>query len=868
MEPRLDADALAAAIADGAPVDWDALVARAATPTEQMRLARFALLARVCGVHAGADARGEGDSSVDDTPEYRPGDSWGNLRIVERLAAGTFGTVYRAHDPALARDVALKILSLPASTDGQALEAVKEGRLLARVRHPNVVTVYGADQRDGRVGVWMELVEGDTLEAEVTRRGALPADELIQIARQMTSALAAVHGAGVLHRDIKTQNVMREGRDGRVVLTDFSAGRERGGVTGMAPWPATLAGSPLYLAPELLEGSAASEQSDLYALGVCLYRLATGRFPVDGESLMGLTHAHRGRKGRSLGDGTALGSLLPRLLAAKPAERPASAEVLLRDLEAWCRQGRQPRTRARLVATTLVSGFVIVACMALVAVGSNDSTVPPGAGKTAQGAAGVPVTTASDEARHLHALAEARLIEVDWWHINDKRVLLDEVDRWLERAIILDHSFASAWLLRARSAEARHAPYTDGTPRTGRPHEAIASVERALALSSRAPRAERAAIQGYLHRLRADSEPNRRDDLRASAAAYEEVLHHVPGDYWALVELERLYVRLQQQENADRIAIRGVRVHPQSARLAEAAANVYLLRRDRVRLRQVAYGALAAAQPHAFRSFGEYNRCLGQLLMWEFRDASLDGDVSRKHDVLHRLARTHFQPGQDVVAFVLATGFEDLGRFDDARVWASAISAERQRAFKIALINARQERWAELGRQIRPGGVATDDLLRRFAFMYIYAGWLDDAERLLALYRSGRVPSAWLLRQEFEATLRLAQGRPEEALAVFTPMLLDEGAPRLRMHENVARARLQTGDTAGAVTVLERIYRLSDASPGGRGYDWLLCVTLLAEVYRDAGRLEEAAQAASTVRHYLTLADADNPFAPRLAQLP
>jgi len=150
-EDRTALDDLAAAVADGADVDWTALTARAETPQDQERIARFALLARIADVHAAAsdDAGPVSGGGFARLPAYAPGDDWGPLRIVELLGAGTFGTVYRAHDATLARDVALKIFHLPASGERPGVDAVAEGRLLARVRHPHVVSVYGAEQYDG-----------------------------------------------------------------------------------------------------------------------------------------------------------------------------------------------------------------------------------------------------------------------------------------------------------------------------------------------------------------------------------------------------------------------------------------------------------------------------------------------------------------------------------------------------------------------------------------------------------------------------------------------------------------------------------------------------------------------------------------------
>ena len=154
------------------------------------------------------------------------------------------------------------------------------------MRHPNVVTVYGAERINGRVGVWMEFVHGRTLEDELREHGAFALDRVVLIAVELGDALAAVHRAGLLHRDVKTQNVMRD-RDGRLLLTDFGGGEllESGAA-------AAAVGTPLYAAPEVVDGQPATRQSDIYSLGVLLYRLATGRYPVEGRTLDEVRAAH------------------------------------------------------------------------------------------------------------------------------------------------------------------------------------------------------------------------------------------------------------------------------------------------------------------------------------------------------------------------------------------------------------------------------------------------------------------------------------------------------------------------------------------------------------------------------------------------
>src|SRR5262249_42154281 len=134
-----------------------------------------------------------------------------------------------------------------------------EGRLLARIRHTNVVCVHGVAVHEQRVGLWMELVRGATLEEQLARNGPLSAREAALIGIDLCRALAAIHGAGLIHRDVKAQNVMRED-GGRIVLMDLGTGREADSrVVGGAP---ELAGTPLYLAPEIFVGSPASARTD------------------------------------------------------------------------------------------------------------------------------------------------------------------------------------------------------------------------------------------------------------------------------------------------------------------------------------------------------------------------------------------------------------------------------------------------------------------------------------------------------------------------------------------------------------------------------------------------------------------------------
>lgn len=276
LDPQLAA--VAAAILDGAPVDWLSCDSSAAPSaySEELRI-----VADIAAIHRSAS-----DESAEPLG-FPPSYPWtvGHLIITAPLGHGTFGEVFRAWDTQLHRDVALKLLYPRSGRSDAAVPTLDEGRLLARVRHPNVVAVYAAERIDERVGLITEFVDGTTLSQIVAERGPLSAAEATPIAIDLCRALGAVHAAGLLHRDIKPQNVMRD-RDNRIVLMDFGAGQH----ADAAP---TLAGTPLYLSPEILDGGAPTPQSDVYSLGVLLHYLVTGAYPVAGAALAGIRNAHQ-----------------------------------------------------------------------------------------------------------------------------------------------------------------------------------------------------------------------------------------------------------------------------------------------------------------------------------------------------------------------------------------------------------------------------------------------------------------------------------------------------------------------------------------------------------------------------------------------
>lgn len=348
-DPRSHVESLARAVAAGQAVDWDREEAMAPDEATRRLVRELRVIAAIKDLHSPGTAAAPALTSGEE-PRHQTHPTWCGLALLERIAHGSYGDVYRAWDPRLDREVALKLLQAPAAPATTRDHTIEEARLLARVRHPNVVTIHGADRDDGRVGLWMEFVRGRTLDAIVAAEGPRPAREAAALGIDVCRALAAVHAAQLLHRDVKAQNVMVED-GGRVVLMDFGASIEPGGASD----PRGLAGTPLYLAPEVLDGQPGTVRSDVYSVGVLLYYLTTASYPLVARDLEDVRAAHRRRHRVGLMQARpdlprAFADIVDRALAADPGERFESATALEAALAAWLGRVASARdgTRRRL----------------------------------------------------------------------------------------------------------------------------------------------------------------------------------------------------------------------------------------------------------------------------------------------------------------------------------------------------------------------------------------------------------------------------------------------------------------------------------------------------------------------------------------
>jgi serine/threonine protein kinase len=279
----------------------------------------------------------------------KQGDTIGARYVIQaRLGRGGMGTVYRAYDRALEEDVALKVMTADATVDPELARRFRsEIRLARKIAHRNVCRIYEYGEEAGRRFISMELIDGTDIRRRLRERGPLPPAEAYDVAMQVAAGLEAIHEAGIVHRDLKTPNVMRDAQ-GRVKVMDFGIAKRFDadapsmGMTGTGH----VVGTPEYMSPEQARAEKIDSRSDIYALGVVIFELFTGDLPFRADTPMAvlLKHLHEpppleGPRAAALP--IALRPVLARALAKEPAERHASMRELIADLGRARDQGVQ-----------------------------------------------------------------------------------------------------------------------------------------------------------------------------------------------------------------------------------------------------------------------------------------------------------------------------------------------------------------------------------------------------------------------------------------------------------------------------------------------------------------------------------------------
>lgn len=255
----------------------------------------------------------------------------GQYEILDEIGRGGMGIVYRARDAHLGRTVALKVLAPPrAQAQKHVKRFLQEGRAAARVSHPNIVTVYDVGESGGTYFLTMELIEGKPLDRVLRETGRLPVHEALRIARDLADALAAAHREGVIHRDIKPQNIMVD-PTGAVKVTDFGLARLFLGPSERLTVAGARLGTPAYMSPEQIRGEATDPRTDVFSLGVTLYEMLAGKRPYEAQEPLALMYQIVNEPVPRLVCPVApapsgVQKLVAAMMAKRPDDRPASAE--------------------------------------------------------------------------------------------------------------------------------------------------------------------------------------------------------------------------------------------------------------------------------------------------------------------------------------------------------------------------------------------------------------------------------------------------------------------------------------------------------------------------------------------------------------
>ncbi|WNG51958.1 tetratricopeptide repeat protein [Archangium minus] len=743
-------------------------------------LDRCALCQRLVGELARAESLEASGEGACGEPPLMPGARLDRYFILGQVGVGGMGAVYAAFDPALDRKVALKLLH-PASSLGDSPEArhrwlLAEAQALARLSHPNVVTVYEARVLGERLFLALELAEGGTLETWLRERRR-SWREVLGVFLAAGEGLAAAHAAGLVHRDFKPANVLLR-RDGRVQVTDFGLARqvEGPGGGGRAPsgtsvttWRGACAGTPAYMAPEQREGGRVDARADQYSFCVALYEALHGERPPDAEA------EEQPRLPRKRGVPGHLRRALQRGLDPTPEQRFASMPELLAAL------AREPLAAWRLpLLCTAALGLLVTGG---VLGGAREEPSPcqagarrwegvwdaerqrvvrealeknPSAGAaTWKGVQGTLDTYTRAWVEHYTKACEATRV-----HGEQSEALLDARMHCLER--------------RARDVQA----LTELLAREGaRTDTSVSATWRLPSLETCAAPNAQAALQGLPAqgplRERADVIAQRLSETRALSAtgqyplALEHALRtldeaarleHAPTRAEVLLEVGRLYMTLLQVEQAERTLL-------EAAWTAEAGRYDRVVADARISLLFV-YGDMLArptvnapfvreAQAAVERLGGDselearFESTLGGVLMEQKQCAEALKHIERARVLTQRVSPPDASPGLDILV-TLGRGHQCRGDLDAARAM-----------FRQAI----QQGEASLG----PEHPAVFNLLLFEARVALEQGALADSlalfQRSLDLQLRGRAPNAEVLgvTHGMLSEVMLELGRLEEA---------------------------------------------------------------------------------------------------------
>jgi hypothetical protein len=273
------------------------------------------------------------DAPVDDDMPMQIGP----YPVVGTIASGAMGRVYLARDQQLGRPVAIKVMRASFARNADARQRfLREGRAAAAISHPHVITVYGVGEHDGRPYLAMQHLKGIPLSACPR---PVPVTEALRIGRQIASGLAAAHLQGLIHRDIKPQNIILEDPGHHVRIIDFGLARGTDEISPKVTADGVIVGTPAYISPERLGNGPLDARTDIFGLGVLLYELISGRLPYDGDSMLSMLASIARGNPLPLGSVAArvpleVSEIVMRLMAHRPEDRPSDALVVEAELTA------------------------------------------------------------------------------------------------------------------------------------------------------------------------------------------------------------------------------------------------------------------------------------------------------------------------------------------------------------------------------------------------------------------------------------------------------------------------------------------------------------------------------------------------------
>jgi serine/threonine protein kinase len=361
---------------------WKQIEALCQAALEQPPEKRAAFLERACPNDAELRAEVQAllDQQADSFLESAPisaikalgaGAKLGNFEIVELLGRGGMGEVWRARDARLKRDVAIKVLPAATARDPDRIARFeREARAASALNHPNIVAVHDIGCDNGTYWIATELVHGDTLRRMI-EASPLPASKAVDIATQVANGLAAAHAAGLVHRDLKPDNIMVT-RDGHVKILDFGLAKQRRVAQGSTTTDLTdegvVLGTAGYMSPEQVRGEAVDHRSDLFSFGVVLYEMLCGKRAFAGDSSVEVMHAILKDEPAELPASVpaALGRIVRRCLEKDPDRRFQSAADLafaLHPSSPSLQRAAAPKSRARLKWAALTAAVVAAAAL-------------------------------------------------------------------------------------------------------------------------------------------------------------------------------------------------------------------------------------------------------------------------------------------------------------------------------------------------------------------------------------------------------------------------------------------------------------------------------------------------------------------------